>query len=153
MSVGASSDSVVALKKFFNHEVRRKSFLQTPLRSKITPQDVFIFFFFFFSKCPRQINHGLFFVTWDYCNATYWYITIVNSIRQIGRREPSNNQNFQYSILAAALSNGNSPPQELTSARLSFTAHRKSFLASRANVKSMTPPPSISSFELWEVDR
>ena len=76
------------------------------------------------------------------------HILYVNSIRDEIGKKTLINQIFQYSILAAALSNGNSPPQEFTSAKLSFTAHRKSFFASRANVKSATPPLSISSFEL-----
>lgn len=65
------------------------------------------------------------------------------------RIEPSiYNYTFQYCILANARSNGNSPPQALTSAMLLFTAHRRSWTASRADAISPTQPPSISSLEL-----
>jgi hypothetical protein len=47
-----------------------------------------------------------------------------------------------------ARSKGNSPPQALVSAILLFTAVLRSFTTSRADTKSLTRPPSISSFEL-----
>lgn len=53
-------------------------------------------------------------------------------------------------MLDEARSNGNSPPHELVSEKLSFTAIRRSFTTSRADVKSVTRPPSISSFELYK---
>jgi hypothetical protein len=49
-------------------------------------------------------------------------------------------QNFQYSTLNTARSKPNSPPHKVTSARLSFKALSKSFLAARAAGISVIRP-------------
>lgn len=57
-------------------------------------------------------------------------------------------QNFQYSTLANARSNGNSPPHRSQSRRLSLTATVRSLTTKRAVLRSDTRPPPSSSFEL-----
>jgi hypothetical protein len=53
-------------------------------------------------------------------------------------------------MLDEARSKGNSPPQDLVSARLSFTTNLRSLTTARADAKSLTRPLSISSFELCQ---
>ena len=59
-------------------------------------------------------------------------------------------QNFQYSRLNTARSKPNSPPHKVTSARLSFKALSKSFLAARAAGISVIRPAWSSSLQLCE---
>jgi hypothetical protein len=58
-------------------------------------------------------------------------------------------QTLQQSILLAALSNGNSPPQNSTSLELSSKLAHSLLIVSRADATSITRPPSSSSLQLW----